>query len=151
MTTYLRWSEEKALEAYNCRLAGMTSQQIANSWGVSRNVIVGLVWRARKQFNLAPLPAKWRKPRSTTKRVKRERQVKVYKALSAPRVVLDAPPAAPEPLYITLLDLERQHCRWPVGLGHGLQSTYCGHTKLEESSYCPHHHMRSTRDIRSKT
>jgi hypothetical protein len=55
---FTRWSEEKAVEAYNLRLAGMTAQQIANSWGVTRNAIIGLTWRARKQLGLPPLPTR---------------------------------------------------------------------------------------------
>lgn len=46
-----------------------------------------------------------------------------------------------EPLNVEFLDLHEQSCRWPVT--SELPHLFCGHTKQEGSSYCPHHHARS--------
>lgn len=150
--TFVRWSEDKAREAYSLREAGMSSQQIANSWGVSRNVIVGLVWRAKKQFGLPPLPEKQFHPKRPP-RPRKPRQPRAIVAAKAKTVtvVLSRAPDAPSPLMVTLLDLQAHHCRWPEGLGKGLQSTYCGHQQAEGSSYCPHHQWRSTNGQRRQT
>jgi len=40
---------------------------------------------------------------------------------------------------ITLIDLERPHCRWPVGKAVGRNQLFCGQKK-DNSPYCPHHH-----------
>jgi hypothetical protein len=144
---FIRWSEEKAVEAYNLRLAGMTAQQIANSWGVTRNAIIGLTWRARKQLGLPPLPTRAPTP-PKPKKDKPPKAVVLWKTRKAQLVALDRLPDAPEPLMVLFMDLQLHHCRWPEGLGRGMYSTYCGHQKREGSAYCDHHHWRSTHDIR---
>lgn len=43
----------------------------------------------------------------------------------------------------TLFELERHHCRWPVGEPGTPEFFFCGAPKSDESSYCPAHHFRA--------
>jgi hypothetical protein len=145
MTKFLRWNEELAKEAYDLMLQGWTAQRIADHWTengnpTTRNTIMGLVWRYRKRHGLQPVETQ----RPTKPKPRRKPKVaKVYKfAPPKPKVVRLAAPPAVEPLWVTLMDLMPTHCRFPVGVGKGVYSTYCGQPKTENSSYCPHHHHR---------
>lgn len=44
---------------------------------------------------------------------------------------------SPKHLGIGFFDLQPHHCRFPVG--DGLSATYCGHSKVDGTSYCSHH------------
>jgi GcrA cell cycle regulator len=48
------------------------------------------------------------------------------------------------PLNIDLLELKDQSCRYPLGGDEGIPITFCGHSKLENSSYCASHHYLTT-------
>ncbi|MBB4066777.1 hypothetical protein GGR23_003995 [Gellertiella hungarica] len=44
----------------------------------------------------------------------------------------------PEPLNMTLVELGRLDCRWPVS-GEKDKTLFCGHSQAEGSSYCEYH------------
>lgn len=46
---------------------------------------------------------------------------------------------APDPLNLSLTDLEHHHCRW-ITSDDEQPATYCGNTTLAKSSWCPFHH-----------
>jgi len=149
MGVFLRWSEEEAKQAYDLMASGMSGVQVANSFSLdgktaTRNTIIGLVNRYRKRMNLPKIeavqPKKPPKPR-------RERKFVVQKPKVVKSVKVKAYEEALEPLWVKFMDLQYHHCRWPVGLGHGLDSTYCGHTKAPASSYCNAHTWRAYNDI----
>lgn len=145
MTKFLRWSEEEAKKAYDLMIMGMSCSQVASSFTLdgkpaSRNTIMGLVHRFTRRHGLVGVkalqpkkPARPRKPKVIVRKAK----------ASEPKVELVFKPEEREPLWVKLLDLEAHHCRFPVGLGRGLESTYCGQNKCDESSYCEFHHWRT--------
>jgi GcrA cell cycle regulator len=47
--------------------------------------------------------------------------------------------AAIVPRNLSLIDLEPNDCRYPYGGDDGTPTVFCGHGKLEGSSYCPDH------------
>jgi hypothetical protein len=44
---------------------------------------------------------------------------------------------------ITFLNMKDHHCKWIVSEIDGLDTMMCGRKRIEESSYCQHHHDRS--------
>lgn len=48
-------------------------------------------------------------------------------------------PTAPEPLMLSLLDLERRHCRWPIGDPKQEGFGFCDHPHADGGPYCPYH------------
>jgi GcrA cell cycle regulator len=68
-------------------------------------------------------------------------------------VPLSGPPAPPPPLVIdvipeglTILDVGRGQCRWPVGEVEG-RHLFCGEPVIERRRYCRDHHARSLRKV----
>jgi GcrA cell cycle regulator len=57
-----------------------------------------------------------------------------------------------EPRRLTLLELERDDCRYPYGGDtDGEAVTYCGHPRRKGSSYCtPHFHLSRSPDIEAE-
>jgi GcrA cell cycle regulator len=47
-----------------------------------------------------------------------------------------------KPLNVTLLELEPHQCKWPVS-GERANTRFCGHLRLEASSYCLDHQALS--------
>lgn len=49
------------------------------------------------------------------------------------------PTAEPTPLMVPLVELERKHCRWPIGDPLVAGFGFCGHDRTDGSSYCEFH------------
>lgn len=113
-----------------CFEAKMTSQEIADEFGISRNAIVGKMNRLGLRRH-----APGRHPRSNVcalnhaKRVSRPRPVL--------RIVKVEGPIA-ESRNLELDALETGDCRFPYGDGPFF---FCGAPRVEKSSYCAHHHL----------
>jgi hypothetical protein len=154
MGVFLRWSDEEAKEAYDLMLLGRTAEDIACrvpfcDKGATRNAIIGLVHRYRTKHELPRIKGnnQIRVLGKAGPKPKRERKFVVQTPRVVKSVKVRSYEEAIEPLWVRFMDLERHHCRWPVGLGHGLDSTYCGHTKAPASSYCNAHTWRAYNDI----
>lgn len=129
------WTPEREARALYLFKQGNTLAEIAAYFGgVSRSAVSGKLYRLGCQ----------RGPRS-----KKKRQLPRARFLSRqtpnPKFVEAAPPTVdpafePAPLYVELLELRDNHCRWPIGNG---PFTFCGHPPRNHSSYCPHHHQRT--------
>lgn len=148
---FLRWDEDRAKEAYDLMVSGLTTKQIADRWTeqgnpTTRNSVIGLIWRYRQRNGLIPVEATRPPKPKRTPRPRRERIRAILHKPPVPRVQLLIPVEV-DPLWIRFMDLEPHHCRWPMGVGQGLDSTYCGIQKKDGSSYCPHHAYRSTNAV----
>lgn len=149
--------EETILKLWAEEIKG---QEIADRLGVTRNVVMGIVHRARKaadKRDLAPVALRETnqfKPKDPT-------QPKAPKAPKAkPRGKAHTPPRVapvwvrtPDPVLfatptegVPLMDLKSHHCRWvtdkraPFAERHS-QAVFCGaHVVKPGSSYCAEHH-----------
>lgn len=106
---------------------------------VSRNSVIGKMHRAGIQLEArrappAPKPASPPKIKFRPK----PRLVTAPAPMSAP-----PPPAKAEP--VTFAQLERHHCRWPIGdVGHP-NFRFCGARRPEGRPYCAEHHAKAWR------
>lgn len=110
---------------------------------VTRNAVIGKVHRMG--FRLGLLQGK-----KTTDVVRPNRGGEPKRARTirhkAPTVALPVFEAVnePEPLRISLLDLNNSHCRWVCdGTDDNCLPTYCGHQCVAETSWCAHHYGRT--------
>ena len=113
--------------------------------GVSRNAIIGKVERMRRlghQIEIGkpgggyPGQNKPRKVRNTPQSFARVETSR----MTPPKPKPPPAPARPEvcsPRLLTLLDLKRHHCRWPIG--DGPPYLFCGAVAERGRSYCPAH------------
>lgn len=51
----------------------------------------------------------------------------------------DPTPAEPEPRHVTLLELNADTCRWPIGDPHSRDFYFCGAVPEIDRAYCPFH------------
>jgi GcrA cell cycle regulator len=73
-------------------------------------------------------------------RERARRQTNAVRRVEAERVTVPTP--EPTPYHLTVQQLQKDECRWPYGQS---PYTFCGHKKLEGSSYCPYHHKDAYR------
>lgn len=141
---------------------GMTAKGIAVAigGGVTRNAIIGLYTRngpyladcpltgkpAGKSMSIPAQLARAKADRPTGAKIKRGKAVRGGTVSRARLRVVRTEPAivcaeVEPPLNISLMDLERHHCRWPV-TDDG-PHLFCGRDRADGSSYCAGHRRLS--------
>lgn len=119
---YLR---QQVIDAAN---AGASYKAIATGTGLTKGVVAGIVYRARKQ-GLVTLEVR-REPRHTAAVI--PKPVPAAKLVATPRPSRSASPG------ISIMKLRDDTCRWPLWGMHARpdQKLYCGDATLPGCSYC---------------
>lgn len=139
------WTDENTAKLREMWAAGDSATVIAEQLGgVSRNAVIGKIARLRNRddsIERRPNPATAGRPPKSVKVARLPRlKPKPVKIGSHPitcePVVADV--LKLEPLNLTLVELERCDCRWPVD-GEKELTLFCGHRQAEGSSYCEYH------------
>jgi len=99
---------------------GHTMSEIAKMFKVTKNTVIGAIWRYRQALSAPPKPPK-------------EPKIKL------PPVPKYKPGDMPKEGK-TLADLLPDECRWPIGEG---PFKFCGEKRESHKSYCNHHYVRS--------
>lgn len=122
-----------------------SASELAESIGVSRNSIIGFMYRHK-----IPYPSKPKRKPSTPY----SRRAKRPPSLVWRRKEKFAPvPAIPEPQPVAgkpLIDLLANECHWPVWNELSTppsQSLYCGEHTDRPHGYCDYHRRRGTRRV----
>jgi GcrA cell cycle regulator len=136
------WTTER-IELLKSRFeAGLSCRQIADDIGVSRNAVIGKLSRlnltreergdARRRTRKGA--AKGDRPRTAARR-----RYQMLGTLSAE----PHPAADDEPIYnghcCSLLELNEERCRWPIGTPGALDFRFCGNAPIEGLPYCAGH------------
>jgi hypothetical protein len=137
----MNWSTENLTRLRELHATGMSYSEIARQLGATRNEVCGKVWREGLGLEAAEVlkrrrgAALVRNARQTTVRVRPRPRVTKW-AWAPPKLL---PPTPGVEGGVALLDLEPQHCRWPVA-GSGESIRFCGggHT-AKGKSYCAEH------------
>lgn len=120
-----QWTESKVEDLKRFIEDKLSSGQAAREMRISRGAIMGKAYRLGLHFK-----SEAKTNSSTANLVLRRRKAKrTFKMV----------PMAPEPdaRNLTLLELERNDCRYVVTDDHPM--LFCGHEKAAGSSYCAHH------------
>lgn len=118
--------------------AGMSYTDIAAALGVSRGIISGVVYRARKAGMTFPKTRALGAPKPDKPRASR---VAIVKPAPAPQ---PAPPADWFPVRLSIMELRDGVCRWPLwGRSAEGGKFYCGLPISGGSVYCAHCHALS--------
>jgi GcrA cell cycle regulator len=130
--TWTRQALERAVAMWK---AGFSSREIGDALCVTRSAVMGKVHRmGLKRFRALDSPPRKARMKSNSAGFADQRHAR------RTAVAVQAPAAADTPmpfLGLALVELERQHCRYPRGDEH---FTFCGQPRLDRSPYCPHHH-----------
>lgn len=148
------WTDEAIARLREMLDAKATFREIAADLGCSRNAAIGKANRlglCGTSMKPGPhwagktLPVVSPKP----KRIRARAQPSTPAAVIAFPIKRAEPPAPfVEGEGVALMDLERQHCRWPLGAKMQVSTRFCGHDKRAGSSYCDHHHRLSYTPLR---
>ena len=122
--------------------AGLSCREIAAEIGVSRNAVIGKLSRlnmTRDKAGREPIQTRGKPP----KRQRREAVPKLrYQLLKA----LRAEPFSArkdEPIHnghcCTLMELSKEHCRWPINTPGAADFCFCGNQPIEGMPYCSGH------------
>lgn len=147
------WTEERVERLKKLWMEGLSASQIAGELGgVTRNAVIGKVHRlglsgrSKPARSSVPRP---RKPRKTRQRSAQPRYVSIGNtALKAEALVeyeeeaepfvyaeLVIPPAERK----TIMELNEQTCKWPIGDPTEEEFHFCGRESPIGTPYCEHH------------
>lgn len=112
---------------------GMSSALIAQNLGLTRNTVIGLMWRN------GMCSKDTRERRQPRRVIKQNRVTTPWRGHGKPLPALPLQTAAFSgvPGIARVAELEPHHCRWPIS--HG----FCGDRRAPGTSYCARHHEAS--------
>jgi hypothetical protein len=162
------WTPERDVVLRRMWLADEHSaEEIALTIGAaSRNAVIsrahriGLPGKAGKARGRGKGKSLGIHPRNLVDRIAHKGKSKTFVFQTSPNMVR-TPDLAPLPLpmptaddvaRVSFLDLETEHCRWPV-LAEPAGPTvkqFCGLKRTPGASYCPGHHARATVPVRPR-
>jgi len=139
------------IEAWN---SGRSSNEIGKMIGVSRNVIVGVIHRARIAGHDVKLKAASGK---NFHKIKAEKKAKLKPEIPKPAmspavklIPLHFVPKTVVPGLIEIQDLGPRQCKYPVKMSSEGKHLFCGEERQEKSPYCPKHHQKCYDPMRSR-
>jgi GcrA cell cycle regulator len=129
----------KIIEMWN---SGMSSKEIAAYFGVTKNVIIGKVHRARMAGHEIKVKNKGfgipKKKTLTTR--KKPAPVLPVPIKTAKLIPFHFVPKTVVPGRIEIQDLGPKQCKYPVKMSSEGKHMFCGEEQQEKSPYCPKHH-----------
>lgn len=137
-----RWTKDDDANMRALALAGLSAGDIAERYKVTRNAIIGRMYRANgsgllRRKKAQPLSAE---ERSERRRVRDQLRFARKLERREPIKGRDIPPTEPKPLYVSIIDLPANGCSWSYE-----KSGYCGQPRLPGHSLCPAHYKLSVR------
>jgi GcrA cell cycle regulator len=145
--TQFEWTDAAVVRLRDMLDGNATFREVAAELGCSRNAAIGKANRLGLRGNSAGKPRLEVSPKP--KRIRTRPQPSMPVAVIAfPIKRAEPPPVFVAGEGVALMDLERKHCRWPLGAKLQVTTRFCGHDKRAGSSYCEHHHRLSYTPIR---
>jgi hypothetical protein len=142
---FTTWTQQQIDKLIELHAKGFSYSEIARELGGvhSRNSCIGKGSRlGLTRLTREQKPPKPKRPRckhgAMAKRLRATREGRRDETASSPALL--PPPPAPEH-WKPLIELERNHCRWPAGEGVGIR--FCGNHTHEGSSYCSFHRVKA--------
>jgi GcrA cell cycle regulator len=156
----MAWTEERFEQAKKLWSQGESASQIGAKLGLTRNSVLAKLWRAG-------LVKKSDRPSTKASRIPRKPARRMFNSPPAatpqPRTAFTKPRAEPfegpvfdvDPIVVheeldiplaerkSLVDLEANDCRWPIGDPKHKDFHFCGRSKVAGLPYCEHHARRA--------
>lgn len=153
---YAGWTEPRVARAKKLWLEGKSAEEVARDLGggVTRNGVIGKMHRlglAKRQGAGGSKPvgpgvastinSRAARPRASKAAPAAPRPLAADATAQAPRV--EPAPLPPEPevagaQLVTILELGRHACKWPVGMPQPVQ-LFCGRRQHGDAPYCAEH------------
>jgi GcrA cell cycle regulator len=129
------WTKKMETAVISMRCNGQSATQIAKKLGggVTRNAVLGKIYRLREAGHLIPTQTSGASPRVRIK------PPAPPKAAPAPQVVAHIHINAAHYLSLTMMDLQPNQCRWPLNDPADEEFLFCGNHRLSGKPYCDEH------------
>jgi GcrA cell cycle regulator len=128
------WTAERIEAMKACFEAGLSCREIALEIGVSRNAVIGKIFRLKLSRGSAQTYSERKGGPKVQRRVTQHR---IMMALRAEQ------PGEEVPLQnghrCSLLELGKQKCRWPISQPCDVAFWFCGNKPVEGLPYCAGH------------
>jgi GcrA cell cycle regulator len=141
------WTEERIETLKRLWADGYSASCCARELGgTTRNACIGKLWRLGLRRGGQPEKAIERRPRRPRQPVQFRPKQQLSNQPQRKATVMDMPvpkrvvsTAEPVPKMLTLLELERHHCRYPIGEPGTAKFGFCGAFAEFGESYCGFH------------
>lgn len=137
------WTDQRVSELKRLWQAGLSATQISPELGVSRSAVLGKLHRLGISGRGQPTNGDGR---ARCKKASAERHMRnrIVRAAEAPPPIKSPPVRATPaklapPLRLSIDQLGRHTCRWPIGYPGTPGFSYCGHRIEPGFSYCAPH------------
>lgn len=143
------WTPERDQALRDLADAGLTSGEIARNIGMSRNAVMGKLWRLgiRKGPPSVSMEEreKYRPPKPDRNAPVTVAPLKPHASIPPRRIPL-LTLAEDRPKNLQIWELEAHHCKWPMGDPKDADFHCCGAVRKDDKSpYCAYHHERAYR------
>lgn len=144
------WTPERTDKLKTLWNKGISASLIAGQLGgVSRNAVLGKAFRLKLPMRVAVVRKAWTAPQRR-KGPERRREMALLMPKGKPKSKLAEllaeplpPPDVSDVARVSLADLERHHCRFPVGDPKLADFGFCGCRPFPGSVYCEAHARRA--------
>ena len=137
------WNSQRLDRLKTCFDAGLSCGQIAGEIGVTRNAVIGKLFRLGlsrpRALRLPPpertAPARTWRPRIATQHQTQHQILQAVRAAPAPAeeaAIHDGPGCS-------LMELSAEKCRWPISDPSAADFRFCGSRPVKGLPYCVHH------------
>lgn len=148
------WTDEKVEQLIADNAKGLSSSIIGGRLGCTRNAVIGKIHRLGLQYFGTDQSGQARRlaGKGKIKKVKAA-NINTPPPKRTSTFAFGAPPDVPAEPYVpsdeelvvpinerkSLMDLEPNDCRWPIGDPQHADFHFCGREKIPGVSYCAHH------------
>ena len=141
------WTAERIEQLKACLEAGLSCREIALEIGLSRNAVIGKIFRLKHSRGGDQTYSE----RKGGPKVKR--RVTQHRIMMALRAELQSGEEVPlqNGHRCSLLELGKQKCRWPISLPCDVAFWFCGNKAVEGLPYCAGHARIAYRPTSQKT
>ncbi len=130
----MSWTDERVDQLRQMWTEGLSASQIARSLGgVTRNAVIGKVHRLGLSGRASPARAERPRIRTIAPRPAQP------KPQPLEPVVVQEPLQTAEGENITVVNIARNQCKWPIGDPSDSAFKFCGHAPRPGSPYCEAH------------
>lgn len=145
------WSDADKNRIADYLVAGLSASKIAAHFeGVSRNAVIGVIYRDKRLKAIGFARPSGFKPKpatpKTTVRVSPNLPRRAKASRPAKPFATRPDQVAPASREMLLHELDRHQCKWPTNdPPKGGVFRFCGHQRAEKGPYCAYHQMRACR------
>lgn len=149
------WKPEERSGIYKMFKEGASYSTICEKYQMTKGQLAGMLRRQRERMGQVAMPKRVRVKKEKPKAEPVYRPTSNYTFNPGVFLKNRAPPTSKrvrlkliqDPRYVTLLELEPHHCRWPIGDPKQSDFRFCGCDRVAGRPYCDAHSILANRSF----